>query len=487
MKRLFVTLSLCLLLLSACDEDVTIYPDLAPPEAVTDLQATDSTRHTVTLSWTAPKDTDRGGIVTAAAYDIRYAATAITDTNWSSVTPCPGVPKPQSHNTPENFTVTGLSPSTTYYFALKTVDHASNWSGLSSVAACTTPEHLQWTFKTGRAIYSSPAVDGDDGTIYVGSDDQRLYALDPGGTEKWSYQTYGAVMSSPTLTSDGTIYVGSSDRRIYALDSAGHLIWLFITRNGVLSTPAIGFDGTIFVGSMNDRIYALNPEGSVKWWFESAVDAFPSPTIGFGGCCGIVYVGAEFALHALDHALGSEQWSFGADHSSVRSLALGSDQTIYVGSNDGRLYAISSDGSEAWSFDTGGQVRSSAAIASDGTIYVGSDDYKLYALDPTGSMEWSFETGGRVRSSPAIAGDGTIYVGSDDHRFYAINPDGSEKWSFETGGEVMSSPAIANDGTVYVGCSDGKLYAFYGESPLATTPWPMFRHDTNHSGRWDGP
>jgi outer membrane protein assembly factor BamB len=102
-------------------------------------------------------------------------------------------------------------------------------------------------------------------------------------------------------------------------------------------------------------------------------------------------------------------------------------------------------------------------------------------------MEWSFETGGRVRSSPAIAVDGTIYVGSDDHRFYAINPDGSEKWSFETGGVVMSSPAIANDGTVYVGCSDGKLYAFYGESPLATTPWPMFRHDTNHSGRWNGP
>jgi outer membrane protein assembly factor BamB len=180
---------------------------------VTDLQPTDSTRHTVTLSWTAPKDTDKGGIVNAAAYDIRCATTAITDENWNNATPCSGAPKPQSHNTPESLTVTGLTPSTTYYFALKTVDYASNWSGLSSVAACTTPEHLRWTFKTGRAIYSSPAVDGNDGTIYVGSDDESLYAIDPGGTEKWLYRTYGKIVSSPSLTDDGTVYVGSLDRR----------------------------------------------------------------------------------------------------------------------------------------------------------------------------------------------------------------------------------------------------------------------------------
>ena len=37
-------------------------------------------------------------------------------------------------------------------------------------------------------------------------------------------------------------------------------------------------------------------------------------------------------------------------------------------------------GTVLWEFETGGDVRSSPAIGSDGTVYVGSDDKKLYAI-----------------------------------------------------------------------------------------------------------
>jgi len=73
-----------------------------------------------------------------------------------------------------------------------------------------------------------------------------------------------------------------------------------------------------------------------------------------------------------------------------------------------------------WSFTTGGYIRSSPAIVVDGTIYVGSSDGKLYAMNPDGSEKWSFTTGNSVQSSPAIGADGTIYVGSFDGRLYAI-------------------------------------------------------------------
>ena len=33
-----------------------------------------------------------------------------------------------------------------------------------------------WGFQTGDAVYSSPAI-GSDGTVYVGSDDNKLYAI----------------------------------------------------------------------------------------------------------------------------------------------------------------------------------------------------------------------------------------------------------------------------------------------------------------------
>jgi outer membrane protein assembly factor BamB len=76
-------------------------------------------------------------------------------------------------------------------------------------------------------------------------------------------------------------------------------------------------------------------------------------------------------------------------------------------------------------------------------IYVGSDDGNLYALDASdGSQQWSFTTGGDVSSSPAVV-DGTVYVGSGDSNLYAVDAsDGTEQWSFATGDGVDSSPAI---------------------------------------------
>ena len=66
-------------------------------------------------------------------------------------------------------------------------------------------------------------------------------------------------------------------------------------------------------------------------------------------------------------------------------------------------------------------MASSPAIGSDGTVYVGSDDYKLYAINgKSGVKLWEFETGGRVGSSPAIGSDGTVYVGSIDSKLHAI-------------------------------------------------------------------
>ena len=89
-------------------------------------------------------------------------------------------------------------------------------------------------------------------------------------------------------------------------------------------------------------------------------------------------------------------------------------------------------GTMKWAFTTGDWVDSSPAIGPDGTIYIGSEDNKLYAINPDGTEKWAFNTGGNVNSSPAIGPDGTIYVGSDDDKLYAINPDGTEKWAFET-------------------------------------------------------
>ena len=78
-------------------------------------------------------------------------------------------------------------------------------------------------------------------------------------------------------------------------------------------------------------------------------------------------------------------------------------------------------GSKQWAFNTLGDVDTTPAIGSDGTIYIGSNDNNLYAINPDGSKKWTFKTGSYVDSSPAIGSDGTIYFGSWDENLYAIN------------------------------------------------------------------
>ena len=62
---------------------------------------------------------------------------------------------------------------------------------------------------------TSPAVAG--GTVYDGSDDGTVYALDAAtGRLRWADTTVGAIGSSPAATG-GTVYVGSVDGTVYAL------------------------------------------------------------------------------------------------------------------------------------------------------------------------------------------------------------------------------------------------------------------------------
>ena len=53
-------------------------------------------------------------------------------------------------------------------------------------------------------------------------------------------------------------------------------------------------------------------------------------------------------------------------------------------------------------------------------VYVGSEDGRLYALDArTGQEKWSFKTGSPVHSSPAVAG-GVVYFVDTEGYLYAV-------------------------------------------------------------------
>ncbi len=97
-----------------------------------------------------------------------------------------------------------------------------------------TPGYVKWRFRTGDRIDSSPAI-GDDGTIYVGSEDNNLYAINPDGSLKWKFETGSDIYSSPAIGDDGTIYVGSMDINLYAINPEGGKKWTYSTGGWIIS------------------------------------------------------------------------------------------------------------------------------------------------------------------------------------------------------------------------------------------------------------
>jgi outer membrane protein assembly factor BamB len=353
-------------------------------------------------------------------------------------------------------------------------------SDCKSQQYCELSGTLKWAFDTGGAI-SSPAI-GADGTIYVGSNDTNLYAINPDGIQKWQFDTGLHITSSPSIGADGTIYIGSWDNKLYAINPDGSKKWDFTTGDFIFASASIGVDGTIYIGSMDNKLYAINPDGSVKWYFNFEIGSIikSPPSIGADG---IIYFSIESHVWAIYPENGVVKW---ANHTFGNNSppAIGVDGTIYVGSYDYHLYALDPDGNIKWKFATGDRIESSPVVGTDGTIYIGSTDNKIYAIYPDGSKKWEFETLAGFCSSPALGMDGTIIVGSKDNKLYAINSDGSLKWSYETGNSICSSPAIDADGTVYVGSHDHKLYVINDDNGgLADSPWPKFGQNNQNTGR----
>ena len=195
-----------------------------------------------------------------------------------------------------------------------------------------------WKYRTGGPVPATPAVIG--GTLYVGSYDGKFYALDARtGATRWKFATegerrfeakglhglqpktqtiadpYDVFLSSPVVTG-GTVYFGSGDGHLYALDAAsGELRWKFKTGDVVHASPAYA-NGVVYFGSWDSYFYALDARtGAEKWRFHGGEDPLIHNQVGFQSSPavvdGVVYTGCRDSnLYALDAATGREKWRY---------------------------------------------------------------------------------------------------------------------------------------------------------------------------------
>jgi outer membrane protein assembly factor BamB len=188
---------------------------------------------------------------------------------------------------------------------------------------------------------------------------------------------------------------------------------------------------------------------------------------------------------------------------------------VYIGSEDGKLYAFDAAGNTScsgvpktcaplWTASTGSIIESSPAVV-NGVVYIGSEDGKLYAFDAAGNTNcsgtpkvcsplWTASTATLSDSSPTVA-QGVVYIGGENGNLYAFDAAGTTNcsgtpkacaplWTAQIGGRVYSSPGVSND-IVYDGSlNGGNVYAFdaAGTTDCSGTPKACTPLWTYHTG-----
>ena len=158
-------------------------------------------------------------------------------------------------------------------------------------------------------------------------------------------------------------------------------------------------------------------------------------------------------------------WSFKAKE-GIHSTAAIADNKVFVGCDDGNLYALDfKTGKKIWEFKTEDIVES-APLVKDGRVYFGSSDGFVYALSAkNGKLHWKFETEDRVLGAPNFfepkdkKAKASVIVGSYDFKLYSFDPiSGKNNWSYETSNYINGSPAVFSGRTAFGGC-DALLHA----------------------------
>lgn len=132
----------------------------------------------------------------------------------------------------------------------------------SQVLSLTPNGTLRWTYNgvvPTNAISGSPALSADGTTVYIGAADSNLYALESAtGSVRWAYACGDWIFAStPAVDANGVIYIGSYDQKLYAINPNGTLKRTWDMGEVIRSSPVIS--GTrLYVGSNDYKLYAFD-------------------------------------------------------------------------------------------------------------------------------------------------------------------------------------------------------------------------------------
>ena len=287
-----------------------------------------------------------------------------------------------------------------------------------------------WTFAAGAPMWAGVALAG--GRVYAGAEQGRLHSLEARtGRQRWVFQAGGAIRTR-AVVAGRDIYLQADDGILYCLEAAtGAVRWQL----RVVATPIVRL-----------------PVGDA----ESRFDRFGSDVTVAGDA---LYLGThDGRLLAVDRRRGVVRWEVAVGDSVLAAPAVHRG-SVYFGSYDGKVYAVTTAGRRLWEHPVGAPVVSTPAVAGP-LVLVGSRSYDFLALDAlTGETAWSRYLWFSWVESSATVRDRVAYVGSSDAAaVYAFDAaSGRPVWKADVRGWAWGQPAL-DDSRLYIGTVSNKGY-----------------------------
>ncbi len=143
----------------------------------------------------------------------------------------------------------------------------------------------------------------------------------------------------------------------------------------------------------------------------------------------------------------------------VKSSAAIVDGRVFVGSDDGQVYALNlKDGAKLWAHNATDPFEASPLVLG-GLVIVGGIDGVLYALESgTGKVRWQVKTGDKIVGGANVvkSPDGKtdrVLVGSHDYTLYCVEArTGNEVWKYKAENFINGSPSVTQGRTLFGGC-----------------------------------
>ena len=364
---------------------------------------------------------------------------------------------------------------------------------------------------------TGPAVQ-DGGQVLVGGSDGRLHFLDAGGQELGTAKPIGtgALNAAPSI-GPTKIWLGSEDGKLYGLDPTSRLVGPACpatAASGTMFTPAVRFAPTeaAYSGGSAGRLYgAALSQSCFPTTPPSTTDVMTTaPTI-IGGK---VFVATAKTLKSSLHRFSDFSARKGPQRQGcgdvTAPMSVDGDVISFSRAAGTIVSAVPGTLLSATLTTLADAAAGSIVVFPNGDLLVGTNDGKLHRLQQASSWNDAWSTtpalGAAVRGVAVSApdADGVVaYATTAQGQLHAVDKDGRVVWS--TSGEpapeplgvsALSFPTIAPaDGarsgslpTLYAGSDDGHVYAVAVDTGLdPASTWPKAHRDLRNTNNADAP